>query len=73
MEIEKKLLNYEKNLWLGFKTINLNFKEERNIGKILLYIFTQKKNLECEYANGIKQYMKCSILIIIIIIKISLH
>ena len=55
MEIEKKLLNYEKNLWLGFKTINLNFKEERNIGKILLYIFTQKKNLECEYANGIKQ------------------
>ena len=55
MEIEKKLLNYEKNLWLGFKTINLNFKEERNIGKILLYIFTQKKNLECEYANGINQ------------------
>ena len=55
MEIEKKLLNYEKNLWLGFKTINLNFKEERNIGKILLYIFSQKNNLECEYANGIKR------------------
>ncbi len=55
MEIEEKLLSYEKNLWLGFETINLNFKEERNIGKILLYIFSQKKNLECEYANGIKQ------------------
>ena len=55
MEIEEKLLSYEKNLWLGFGTINLNFKEERNIGKILLYIFSQKNNLECEYANGIKR------------------
>ena len=53
MEIEEKLLSYEKNLWLGFETINLNFKDDRIFGFIFLYIFSQKKNLVCDYAYGI--------------------
>ena len=53
MEFEKNL-SYEKNMKLDFESINENFKKERNIGKILLYIFSEKNNLENEYANGIK-------------------
>ena len=42
---------YSNDLWLGFDTIIRHFNVERNMMKKIMYIISEKKNIEFEYAE----------------------
>lgn len=45
---------YSNDMWLGFDSIITHFNEERNRLKKILYVFSEKKNMEFEYAENLK-------------------
>lgn len=45
---------YSNDMWLGFDSIISHFNEERNRLKKILYVFSEKKNMEFEYAENLK-------------------
>ena len=44
---------YSNDMWLGFDSIISHFNEERNRLKKILYVFSEKKNMEIEYAENL--------------------
>ena len=49
-----KKLSYKKDLWMYFDDINEKFFFERNKAKTLLYIISQKNDIDYEYSESLK-------------------
>ena len=51
---EKRKLSYKKDLWMYFDSIKEKFYFERNKAKTLLYIISQKNDIDYEYSENLK-------------------
>lgn len=49
----EKQLSYKKDLWMYFGSINEKFYYERNKAKTLLYIISQKNDIDYEYSENL--------------------
>jgi len=50
---KKEKLTYKEDLWMYFDSINSNFFFERNKAKTLLYIISQKNDIDYEYSESL--------------------
>ena len=50
----KKIISYKKDLWMYFDSIKNKFFYDRTKAKSLLYIISQKNDLEYEYSQSLK-------------------
>ena len=51
--LKKEKLTYKEDLWMYFDSINSNFFFERNKAKTLLYIISQKNDIDYEYSESL--------------------
>ena len=52
--LSQNKLTYKKDLWMYFDSIKEKFFLTRNKAKTLLYIITQKNDIDCEYSENLK-------------------